>query len=191
MENARKPIENYNPSSANEIKPVRIKYDGATGLRDLLLHEIKSMYYVEKSLIKAFPKMIKHACNYELIEAITIHSEDTKKQIIRLEDTFVTLEEPPILQRSEAIECMLQEIDDFVEVTKFGMVRDAGIVLALHKIEHYEIATYSILSTYAENLKATNIQFLMEESLNEEKIAEMRLAKIAQTIQFYNEGKPL
>jgi ferritin-like metal-binding protein YciE len=67
------------------------------------------------------------------------------------------------------------------------MIRDAGIVLALHKIEHYEIATYSILSTYAENLKEESIKFLMDESLNEEKIAEMRLAKIAQTIQFYDE----
>ncbi|WP_309641384.1 DUF892 family protein [Flavobacterium sp.] len=185
MENARKPDENYDPSFENEIKPVRIKYDGATGLRDLLLDEIKSMYYIEKMLIKSFPKMIKHACNYELIEAITIHAEDTKKQIVRLEETFLTLEEPAILHRSEAIECMLQEIDDIVEVTKFGMVRDAGIILALQKIEHYEIATYSILSTYAENLKAKNIQLLMDESLNEEKVAEMRLAKIANTIQFY------
>ena len=190
MENARKPNENYNPSFENEIKPVRIKYDGATGLRDLLLDELKSMYYIEKMLIKSFPKMIKHACNYELIEAITIHAEDTKKQIVRLEETFLTLEEPAILNRSEAIECMLQEIDDIVEVTKFGMVRDAGIILALHKIEHYEIATYSILSTYAENLKAENIQILMQESLNEEKIAEMRLAKIANTIQFYADENP-
>ncbi len=185
MENARKPIENYNPSCENEIKPVRIKYDGPTGLRDLLLHEVKSIYYIEKMLIKSFPKMIKHACNYELIEAITIHLADTKRQVIRLEDTFATMEEPPILDRSEAIECMLQEIDDIVEVTKFGMVRDAGIVLALHKIEHYEIATYSILSTYAENLNAIKIQVLMDESLNEEKIAEMRLAKIAKSIQFF------
>lgn len=191
MENARKPTENFNPSYESEIKPVRIKYDGATGLLDLMVHELKSMYYIEKMLIKSFPKMIKHACNYELIEAITIHLEDTKKQIIRIEDTFLTLEEPVILHRSEAIESMLQEIDDIVDVTKFGMVRDAGIVLALHKIEHYEIATYTILSTYAENLKAENIKILMDESLNEEKVAEMRLAKIAHTIQFYEAETPL
>ena len=188
MENARKPIENDNPNFENEIKPVKIKYDGASGLRDLLLHELKSMYYTEKVLVKAFPKMIKNACTYELIEAITIHLEDTKKQIIRIEDTFTTMEERPILQRCEAIEWMLKEIDDIVEVTKFGTVRDAGIVLALHKIEHFEISTYSILATYAENLKEETIQHLLEESLNEEKIAELRLSKIATSIQFYNEN---
>ena len=188
MENARKPLENDSPGFENEIKPVKIKYDGASGLRDLLLHELKSMYYIEKVLVKAFPKMIKNACTFELIEAITIHVEDTKKQIIRIEDTFSTMEEAPILQRCEAIECILQEMDDVVEVTKFGIVRDAGIILALQKIEHYEIATYSILATYAENLKEETIQLLLEESLNEEKIAELRLAKIATSIQFYNEN---
>ncbi|WP_298225160.1 DUF892 family protein [Flavobacterium sp.] len=186
MENARKPLEHYDAGSDNDNKPVRIKFDGPTGLRDLLVQELKSMYYVEKAMLKAFPKMIKHACNYELIEAITIHLADTKKQVIRLEDTFMFLEEPPILYRSQAIECMLQEIDDIVELTKFGLVRDAGIILALHKIEHYEIATYTILSIYAETLKVYDIQILMAESLNEEKVAQMRLAKIAQTIQFHN-----
>jgi ferritin-like metal-binding protein YciE len=135
--------------------------------------------------------MIKNACTFELIEAITMHLEDTKKQIIRIEDTFSTMEENPILHRCEAIECMLQEIDDIVEVTKFGMVRDAGIVLALQKIEHYKMATYSILSTYAENLEEETVQLLLEQSLNEEKIAELRLAKIATSIKFYNEKPKL
>jgi ferritin-like metal-binding protein YciE len=186
MENARKPIENDTPSFEEENKPVKIKYDGASGLRDLLLQELKSMYYTEKVLIKAFPKMIKNACTFELIEAITMHVEDTKKQIIRIEDTFSTMEENPILKRCEAIECILQEMDDIVEVTKFGIVRDAGIVLALQKIEHYEMASYSILATYAKNLKEENIQLLLEQSLNEEKTAELRLAKIATSIKFYN-----
>ena len=187
MENARKPLENYSPSFEEENKPVKMKYDGASGLRDLLLHELKSMYFIEKVLIKAFPKMIKNACTFELIEAITMHLEDTKKQIIRIEDMFSTMEENPIFKRCEAIECILQEMDDVVEVTKFGIVRDAGIVLALQKIEHYEMATYSILATYAENLEEETIQLLLEESLNEEKIAELRLVKIATSIQFYNE----
>lgn len=187
MENARKFNENHHTASENDPRPVRHKFDGAPGLRDLLVHELRSMYFIEKVLVKAFPKMIKNACTYELIEAITIHLEDTKKQIIRIEDTFVALHENPILERCKAIECMLDDIDDIVEVTKFGIVRDAGIVLALHRIEHFEIATYSILATYAENLKEDGIHNLLAESLNEEKIAELRLAKIAQTIQFYDD----
>ncbi|NHM07020.1 DUF892 family protein [Flavobacterium sp. CYK-4] len=185
MENAKKNSENLAPQE-HEIRAGKPKYDGPEGLRDLLLHELKSMYYVEKLLVKSFPKMIKHACNYELIEAITLHSADTKKQIIRIEDTFSALEHRPIFDRNKAVECLLDEIDEIVELTKFGIVRDAGIILALHKIEHYEVATYTILSTYAENLKNYSIQALMEASLNEEKVAQMRLAKIAQTIQFYD-----
>ena len=185
MENARKPTENHNSDYEHDQRPVRHKFDGEAGLRDLLLHELKSMYYTEKLLTKAFPKMIKHSCTYELIEAITLHAEDTKRQIIRIEDTFSVLDENPILQRSEAIENILQEIDDIIEAAKFGIVRDAGIILALHKIEHYEIATYSIMATYAENLKEFDIFNLFSESLNEEKVAQMRLAKIANTIQFY------
>lgn len=189
MENARTPNENFAPNE-NESRPFKLKYDGPEGLRDLLLQELKSMYYVEKLLVKSFPKMIKHACNYELIEAITLHSADTKKQIIRLEDTFSALDHRPLLDRNATVESLLDEIDEIVEMTKFGLVRDAGIILALHKIEHYEVATYTILSTYAENLKNYSIQALMEASLNEEKIAQMRLAKIAQTIQFYD-AQPL
>ena len=186
MENARKLNENLQPPE-HEVKPVRSKIDGVAGLRELLTHELRAMYFVEKALVKAFPKMIKNACTFELIEAVTIHLEDTKKQIIRIEDTFVALTENPILERCKIIECMLEEIDDIVEVTKFGIVRDAGIVLALQRIEHFEIATYSILATYAENLKEDGIHHLLAQSLNEEKIAELRLAKIAQTIQFYDE----
>jgi ferritin-like metal-binding protein YciE len=185
MENARKPLENFITASENEVKSIRPKFDGASGLRDLLLMEMQSMYYIEKAVAKSFPKIIKNACSFELIEAITLHQEDTKKQIIRIEDSFAALNEEPLLQRCEAIECLLQEIDAMVDLTKFGLVRDAGLVLALHKIEHYEIASYSVLATYAENLKEVLIADWLAESLNEEKVAEMRLAKIANSIQFY------
>ena len=186
MENARQPADNPNyPES--DVKPIKPKFDGAPGLLDLMVNELKTMYYIEKLLLKAFPKMIKHSCTYELIEAITIHQEATKKQVIRIEDTFISLKENPILQRCEAIEYLIQEIDDIVEATKFGVVRDAGIVLALSKIEHYEIGAYTILATYAETLKEISIMEILLESLNEEKVAELRLVKIAQAIQFYDE----
>ncbi len=186
MENARQPA--VHPSAVEtEIKSIKPKFDGAAGLLDLLIKELKSIYYIEKLLLKAFPKMIKNSCTFELIEAITIHQDATKKQIIRIEDAFVTLKQDPLLQRCIAIESLIQEIDDIVETTKFGIVRDAGIILALNKIEHYEIGSYTILATYAENLKETAIMELLAESLNEEKVAELRLAKIAQSIQFYDE----
>ncbi len=191
MENARKPTENEPASFENELRFIKPKFDGETGLRDLLLKELKSMYYVEKVVSKAFPKLIKNACNYELIEAISIHQEDTKNQISRIEIAFDSLHEIATFERCEAIEFMIAELDTIIDATKFGMIRDAGMILSLHKIEHYEIASYSILTVYAENLKENGLLELLEKSLNEEKIAQMRLAKIASTIQFYSEdNKP-
>jgi len=191
MENARKPTEKFTPTFENEIKYIKPKHNGTLGFRDILLMELRTIYYTEKVLSKAFPKIIKNACSYELIEAITIHQEDTKNQIIRIEDIFAALNENPILQRCQAIDCLLQEIDDMVELTKFGSIRDAGIVLSLHKIEYYEIASYSILNSYAENLQEEHCAELLFKSLNEEKVAQMRLAKIASVVPFNGDREHL
>ncbi len=186
MENARKSDENFPEKRENEIKSIKPKFQGEAGLRDLFLQELKSMYYVEKVVAKSFPKIIKNSCNFELIEAIYIHQEDTQKQVLRIEESFDLLKEKSILAPCMAIDAMVSELDEMIEITKFGMIRDAGIILSLHKIEHYEIASYSILTVYAENLRETKLLELFEKSLNEEKVAQMRLAKIANTIQFYS-----
>ena len=185
MENARKSDENFPKKREDEIKSIKPKFQGEAGLRDLFLQELKSMYYVEKVVAKSFPKIIKNSCNFELIEAIYIHQEDTQKQVLRIEESFDLLHEKNMLAPCIAIDAMVSELDEMIEITKFGMIRDAGIILALHKIEHYEIASYSILTVYAENLKETELLELFEKSLNEEKVAQMRLAKIANTIHFY------
>lgn len=189
MDAARKKLENIEVNFEN-VRPVKHKFAGESGLRDLLLNELKSLYYVEKSLLKAFPKIIKNSCSVELIEAITIHQQETKLQVIRLEDAFTVVDESPVLERSTAIESMLENIDQIIEDTKFGAVRDAGIILGLSRIEHYEIATYSTLSTFAENLEEHRIVGLLSETINEEKVAELRLAKIANTIRFYTSQSP-
>lgn len=186
MESARKSEENFPKKKENEIKSIKPKFQGEAGLRDLLLQELRSMYYVEKVVAKSFPKIIKNSCNFELIEAIYIHQDDTQKQVLRLEESFELLKESAVFAPCIAINAMVSELDDMIEITKFGMIRDAGIILSLHKIEHYEIASYTILTVYAENLKETKLLELFEKSLNEEKVAQMRLAKIANTIQFYS-----
>ncbi len=188
MENARKNPESSSEENTAHLRPSKNRFDGATGLRELMLLELQALYFTEKMLVKAFPKIIKNACTFELIETISQHADTTKKQIIRIEDSFEELTEKPIMQRCEAIENMLDEIEQIMDATKFGIVRDAGIVLSLHKIEHYEIAAYSILETYAENLREEQIQQWIHLSLNEEKIAQMKLAKIATTLRFYRES---
>ncbi|MBL0013120.1 MAG: DUF892 family protein [Flavobacterium sp.] len=185
MENAKKSEENFPEKKENEIHAVKPKLDGEAGLRELMLQELRSMYYVEKVVSKSFAKIIKNACNYELIEAIYIHQQDTQKQVLRIEESFELLNEKVLLAHSNSIDSMIAELESMIENTKFGMIRDAGIILALHKIEHFEIASYTILTLYAENLKENTIFELLDKSLNEEKVAQMRLAKIANTIKFY------
>jgi ferritin-like metal-binding protein YciE len=184
MDTAGKKLENIEVNFEN-VRPIRHKFDGESGLRDLLFNELKSVYYVEKALLKVFPKIIKNSCSIELIEALTIHQQETKLQVIRLEDAFSWLNENPVLERCLAIESLLETIDVIIEDTKFGIVRDGGIVLGMTRIEHYEIATYSMLATFAENLEEHSIAALLSETVNEEKVAQLRLAKIAHTIRFY------
>lgn len=186
MENARDLNENSYQTKDSDVKPIRLKLDGELGLRDIFIYELKSMYFIERLLTKEFPKMIKNACSFELIEALTIHQEDTKKQIKRIEDSFESLGENSVLNQSKSVADLLEEIDTIIDITKFGLIRDAGMVMVLHKIEHFEIASYTILATYAENIKEQTIAALMFESLNEEKVAQMRMAKIAKSIQFFS-----
>lgn len=184
MENAKKSEENFSEKRENEIHAAKSKLDGEWGLRELMLQELRSMYYIEKVVSKSFAKIIKNACNYELIEAIHIHQEDTQKQVLRIEEAFELLNEKVLLVHCNAIDSMIADLDATIDNTKFGMIRDAGIILALHKIEHFEIASYTILTSYAENLQENTIFQLLDKSLNEEKVAQMRLAKIASTIRF-------
>lgn len=184
MDSFRKPSANKKRSNETEVKTIRLKFEGVIGLREIILNELQSLYYTEKALLKAFPKMIKNACSFELIEAITIHFEETKQQVIRIEDAFLALNKNPTLKRCQAVEQLIQDVENTIENTKFGTIRDAGILLSLQKIEHYEIAAYSILSTYAENSNENAIAELLAISLNEEKVAELRLEKISNSIRF-------
>lgn len=186
MNTSRKKNTIENIDSQNSIKTISSKTDVEFGLKDLLLSEIRSMYYIEKALLKTFPKMIKNACSFELIEAITFHQDIAKLQIARLEEIFLHLNEKPILERCKALEFIISELEEVVEKTKFGTVRDAGIVLKLHKIATFEVATYSLLTIFAENLNQNIIFDLLFKSLNEEKVIEMRLIKIANAIRFHS-----
>jgi ferritin-like metal-binding protein YciE len=185
MDTAKKNLENIEVHFEN-VRPTRHRFDGESGLRDLLTSELKSLYCVEKTLLRAFPKLIKNSCSFDLIEALTIHQEETKLQVIRLEDVFAILSEEPQIDKSVIIETLLDSIDLNIEDTKFGTVRDAGIILGMSQIEQFETATYGTLATYAENLKEMQIAQLLSDSINEEKVAQLRLAKIANTIRFYN-----
>lgn len=163
-------------------KGVKAKSDAAQGLRDLFIDELKDIYWAEKELTKAIPKMIKNASSPELVEALTSHLEETKKQVTRLEEVFSSIGEKAVAKKCEAMAGLTKEAEEIMEATESGVVRDAGIISAGQKVEHYEIATYGTLASFARILGEDEAVSLLEETLNEEKAADVKLSEISDSI---------
>jgi len=163
-------------------KGAKSKSDEAQGLRDLFVAELQDIYWAEKELTKAIPKMIKNATSDELVAALTGHLEETKMQVTRLEEVFSSIGEKAVAKKCEAMAGLTKEADEIMEDTKKGVVRDAGIILAGQKVEHYEIATYGTLVSFARTLGEEEAASLLEETLNEEKAADEKLSEISDSI---------
>lgn len=165
--------------STNALKA---KSDAAQGLRKLFEDQLKDIYWAEKALTKALPKMIKNATNSELVEALTGHLAETKEHVTRLEDVFSAIGAKAIAKKCEAMAGLTKEAEEIMEATKKGVVRDAGIILAGQKVEHYEIATYGTLCAFAKALGEDKAASLLYESLTEEKEADKKLSDISDSI---------
>lgn len=149
--------------------------------------EIKDIYWAEKHLLKAIPKMSKAATSTELKEAFTNHLEETKGHVERLEQVFEILGFKPEAKKCEAMDGITKEGDSIVEETKAGTsTRDVGLILAGQKVEHYEISTYGGLTQLARNLGHDDIAEILETTLNEEKTADETLTSIAEENVNYN-----
>ena len=183
-----KPHYQNNLHVNNDSRSLKLKSNGSLGLNEVLLSEIKSLYYMEKVVLKAFPKIMKNACSYKLIEASTIYIEKTKLRLIRIEESFTHLNEALEEKKHLAIDSILKEADDIIEDTKFGNVRDIGIMLSFHKIVHLKIAVYKMLSEFSELANQMEIAKLFAESLNEEKVSELRNSKIISSIRLDSVG---
>ena len=143
--------------------------------------EIKDIYWAEKHLLKAIPKMSKAATAAELKEAFNNHLEETKGHVERLEQVFELLGYKPQSKKCEAMEGITKEGDSIVEETETGTsTRDVGLILAGQKVEHYEIATYGGLVQLARNLGHDDVADILETTLNEEKTADEKLTTIAE-----------
>ena len=163
-------------------KGVKAKSDAAKGLRQLFEDELKDIYWAEKELTKAIPKMIKNASSDELVEALTGHLEATKNHVTRLEEVFESIGVKAEAKKCEAMAGLTKEAEEIMEATQQGVVRDAGIILAGQKVEHYEIATYGTLCSFARILGEDEAADLLEETLNEEKEADIKLSEISDSI---------
>ncbi len=154
--------------------------EDATGLRDLFEDQLKDIYWAEKALTKAIPKMIKNATSEDLINALTEHLEVTEQQVTRCEEVFAVMNMEVSASKCEAMEGLMKEANEIMDSTKEGSVRDAGIICAAQKVEHYEIATYGTLAAFARQLGESEAVVLLEETLQEEKDADVTLTEIAE-----------
>jgi ferritin-like metal-binding protein YciE len=150
-------------------------------LQDLLVETLRDTYNAEKQLVKALPKMAKAATSDELRAAFTDHLEVTRQQVTRLEQVFQELDVPVRGKHCVAMEGLIEEGKEIMEEDHDPDVMDAGIIAAAQKVEHYEIAAYGTLRTWAEMLGFTRAAALLQQSLDEESDADEKLSQLAMT----------
>lgn len=164
---------------------VKAKRTAAEGLRELYIDSLKDIYWAEKALTKALPKMAKNATTPALKAALEDHLAVTEEQIARLEKVFELAGKKAVAKKCEAMDGLIKEGQDIMESTEPGPVRDAGIIAASQKIEHYEIATYGTICAFAKTLGEEEAAALLHATLEEEKEADMTLTEAAyNTINF-------
>lgn len=147
---------------------------------DLFLHELKDIYWAETHLADKLPKMSEKATSKKLAKAIKDHKKETDNHIKRLEKIFKSLDEKAKGITCEAMKGLLKEAEDILDDTESdSMVRDAGILIASQKVEHYEIASYGALANLAKTIGISEAASLLEDTLKEEKKADATLTEIA------------
>jgi len=163
-------------SSANQQMP-----DESSALRDFFIDSLKDLYWAEKHLTKALPKMAKKATSDELRGALEKHLAETENQIVKLEQVFASIDEKAVAKKCEAMEGLVKEAESIMSETENGtMTRDVGIIAAAQKVEHYEIASYGTICTLAEVLGLPEAAELLGQILDEEKNADSKLTQIAE-----------
>ncbi|MCD0464902.1 ferritin-like domain-containing protein [Flavobacterium sp. ENC] len=167
------------PKQTTKAGVTKPKSNAASGLTELFEDGLKDIYWAEKALTKAIPLMAKNATSPELIDALTTHLTETEEQITRLEQVFESIGKKASAKKCDAMEGLIEEGKGILEETEPGVVRDAGIIAAAQKIEHYEIATYGTLRQFAETLGLTDAAALLELTLDEEKGADKKLTEVA------------
>lgn len=151
-------------------------------LKDLYIHELKDLYSAENQLIKALPKMAKAAKNRQLAAGFTQHLEQTKKHAQRLEQILKGQGASTRGPKCEGMEGLIAEGDKMAKEDAEAEVRDAGLIAAAQRVEHYEIAGYGCARTYASLLRDTKEARLLETTLREEGATDKKLTKLAKSV---------
>ena len=163
----------------------------ASKLGKLFEDELKDIYWAEKALTKAIPKMIKNATSAKLVEALENHLAETEEHVTRAEQVFEAIGKKATAKKCEAMEGLIKEAEGLMEEADEGVMRDAAIISAAQKVEHYEIASYGTLKTFAQTLGIESAVGLLESTLDEEKNADATLTEVAESaINIEAAGEP-
>ncbi len=150
-------------------------------LNDVLHEELRDILSAEKQLIRALPKMAKKASSPELTKAFEEHLVQTKEHVVRLEKAFEMLGKKPRAKACKAMQGLIEESQEMMEEDASPEAMDAMIIAGAQKIEHYEIASYGTVCTWAKNLGLNDLKELLGETLAEEKVTDENLTELALT----------
>jgi ferritin-like metal-binding protein YciE len=177
MKNTSPPVKNNGLTKADIQTEERTE---KSMLRDLLIRQLKDLYWAEKHLLTALPKMKAAATTKMLMEAFSSHLAVTEKQVCKLEKIFSVLEEKAQSNKCEAMEGLTRDADKMITGTEEGsLTRDAGLIIAAQRVEHYEIASYGSLAHLARTIGEIETAELLEEILAEEEDADDALTQLA------------
>ena len=179
-------------ASTNGTKEVGHKSNRTSLLEKFFVDQLKDIYYAEQHLVKALPEMKNAASSEELEDAFENHLKQTERHVKRLEKVFKLLRQEPEGKKCEAMEGLTKEARSIISETKEGsMTRDAALIIAAQKIEHYEIATYGGLVQLAITMDLHRAAELLDKTLQEEEDTDTTLTQIAETsinVKAENEG---
>jgi len=182
MQNTKSKKTEKSPNSNGNTKNPKANAQATNSqLQKFFEDSLKDIYWAEKNLTKALPKMQKAATTEELKNAIEEHLTQTENQVVRLEQVFELIGKKAQAKKCDAMEGLIKEGESIVEETQEGsMTRDVGIIMAAQKIEHYEIATYGGLAQIATTMGLDEAADLLNETLDEEKETDQLLTEIAE-----------
>jgi ferritin-like metal-binding protein YciE len=150
-------------------------------LKDLYLEQLRDLYSAETQLIDALPKMAEAATAPDLRQAFTSHLGQTREHVARLETIFKKLDEKATGQTCQGMKGLIKEGEEMIKTRGEAEVRDAGLIAAAQRVEHYEIAGYGTVRTYSELLGEQEALKLLEKTLQEEEEADDKLTDIAES----------
>jgi len=160
-----------------------------SALKELYIDELRDIYHAETQLVKALPKMAKASTSDDLRSGFESHLEQTKGHVQRLEEIFDALDEKPSGKKCAGMQGLVKEGEEIMDEDFEGEVMDAALISAAQRVEHYEIAAYGCVRSWAELLGESEATSLLEKTLDEEKETDRKLTELSQEINVQAKGQ--